>query len=113
MHPHTSAVPGMPTEPQPIAQVNVGMTVVDVDGERVGVVAAVQQPGTDVRPDLAAGDAENLMGTGYAQVDGTGFRDTDVYVGGHQVAGVTEAADVDGGGVVTLSVPAAELHRVL
>jgi hypothetical protein len=112
MHPHSTSVPGMPTEPLPIVRVNVGMTVVDAEGEEVGTVAAVQQPGTDVRPDLPAGDAENLMGTGYAEVNGSGHRDTDVYVGGHQIAGVTDEPAVDGGGVVALSVAAARLHRV-
>jgi hypothetical protein len=39
--------PQTPTEPLPIAQVNVGMTVVDATGEEVGTVTAVQMPGTD------------------------------------------------------------------
>ena len=31
MHPHTPATPGMPTEPEPIAQVNTGMRVFDAN----------------------------------------------------------------------------------
>jgi hypothetical protein len=99
-----------PVQPEgsAITQVRVGMVVVDVAGDDVGTVSAVQQPDTDVRPDLAAGEAENLMGLGYLRVDGTGALATDVYVGGHQVADVSDAA---GGGRVTLTVLRDHLHR--
>ena len=85
MQPETS------TEPTPIAQVTVGMSVVDATGAGVGAVTAVQMPGTDVRPDTAAGVAEHLMGGGYVRIDGSGFLSNDVYAGGDQIAGVTEA----------------------
>ncbi|HWH00713.1 MAG TPA: hypothetical protein VNV66_15670 [Pilimelia sp.] len=82
------------------------MDVVDAAGDRVGVVSAVQPPGTDVRPDLPAGVGEPFMATGYLRIDGTGELATDTYVGGEQVASVSEAD-----GVVTLAVPWAELTR--
>ncbi|MFY1693139.1 hypothetical protein [Plantactinospora sp. WMMB782] len=107
MHPHQPAAPGMPTEPLPIAQVNTGMSVVDAAGEAVGTVTAVQQPGTDVRPDAPHGEAESLMANGYLRVDGAGLMATDVYAGGHQVADVSEADP----GVVTLTVPRDALSR--
>ncbi|MDW5322334.1 hypothetical protein [Plantactinospora sp. KLBMP9567] len=100
MHPHQPAVPGMPTEPLPIAQANPGMSVVDAAGEAVGTVSAVQQPGTDVRPDAPPGEAERLMATGYLRVDVAGLMAGDAYVGGDQVADVSEADP----GVVTLPV---------
>src|SRR3712207_1696267 len=100
MHPHTSAVPGMPTEPDPLAQVRDGMTVVDVAGEQVGTVTAVQTPGTDVRPELRAGEAESFMSTGYLRVDTSGVLSADAYVAGEQIADVVEAD----GGVVNLRV---------
>jgi hypothetical protein len=51
MQPPTSANPGAPVRPLPIAQVTTAMTVVDSAGEGVGAVTAVEMPGTDVRPD--------------------------------------------------------------
>jgi hypothetical protein len=107
MHPHTPAVPGMPTEPLPIAQVNTGMTVVDTQGKQIGTVSAVQMPDTDVRPDAPAGTAEHLMSTGYLRVAGTGLLASDSYVAGDQVAEVAEAD----GGVVTLAVHGDALYR--
>ncbi|GAB3981225.1 hypothetical protein V1634_28765 [Plantactinospora veratri] len=107
MHPHTPAAPGMPTEPLPIAQVNTGMSVLDVTGEHVGTVSAVQQPGTDVRPDAPAGEAERLMSTGYLRIDLDGMTTADAYVGGPEVASVSEAEP----GVVTLAVPRDALSR--
>jgi hypothetical protein len=107
MHPHTPAAPGTPTEPLPVAQVNVGMTVVDSTGEEAGTVTAVQMPGTDVRPDTDAGVAEHLMSDGYVRIDGTGLLSNDVYAGGDQIAGITEGDP----GVVNLRIPRAELHR--
>jgi hypothetical protein len=101
MQPHT------PTEPLPIATVNVGMTVVDTNGEEAGVVAAVQMPGTEVRPDVAAGVAEELMGAGYIRVDGTGFLSNDTYAGGDQIRDSVEGEP----GVVNLRVAREELHR--
>jgi hypothetical protein len=107
MHPHTPAAPGTPTEPLPVAQVNVGMTVVDSTGAEAGTVTAVQMPGTDVRPDTDAGVAEHLMSDGYARIDGTGLLSNDVYAGGDQIAGITEGDP----GVVELRVPRDQLHR--
>ncbi|MEV4347740.1 hypothetical protein AB0J83_25065 [Actinoplanes sp. NPDC049596] len=99
--------PNSLTEPQPIAHVTAGMTVVDPAGDRVGSVTAVQPAGTDVRPDTVAGIAESLMITGYLRIDGTGALSNDVYAGADQLAAGVEG-DSD---VVTLRVPAGELHR--
>ena len=107
MHPHTSNVPGMPTEPDPLAQVNDGMTVFDVAGEKVGTVTAVQTPGTDVRPELVAGQAEGYMADGYLRIDTSGVLSADAYVAGEQIADVVEAE----GGVVNLRVGKEQLSR--
>lgn len=101
MHPET------PTEPLPIATVNVGMTVVDRDGDEAGTVTAVQMPGTDVRPDVVAGLAEELMGAGYIRIDGTGFLSNDTYSGGDQISKTVEGDP----GVVELRVTRGDLHR--
>lgn len=101
MHPET------PTEPLPIATVNVGMTVVDRDGDEAGTVTAVQMPGTDVRPDVVAGLAEELMGAGYIRIDGTGFLFNDTYGGGDQISKTVEGDP----GVVELRVTRGDLHR--
>jgi len=100
--------PQTPTQPLPIAQVNVGMTVVDAIGGEVGTVTAVQMPGTDVRPDAVAGIAEHLMSTGYIHIDGTGFLSNDVYAAGDDITGVVEAEP----GVVNLGVQGDDLPRV-
>jgi hypothetical protein len=73
------------TAPLPIATVTVGMTVVDANGEPAGTVTAVQLPATQVRPDVAAGVAEELMGAGYLLIDGTGVLANDTYAGGDQI----------------------------
>jgi hypothetical protein len=99
--------PQTPAEPLPIATVNVGMTVVDSNGAEAGTVAAVQMPGTDVRPDVAAGVAEELMGVGYLRVDGTGLLSNDTYAGGDQIRDSVEGEP----GVVNLRVDRAELYR--
>lgn len=91
----------------PIATVNVGMTVVDRDGAEAGTVTAVQMPGTDVRPDVVAGVAEELMGAGYVRVDGTGRLSNDTYAGGDQIRDTVEGEP----GVVNLRVGRDELHR--
>ncbi|HEX5199136.1 MAG TPA: hypothetical protein VFW27_04265 [Actinoplanes sp.] len=91
----------------PIATVNVGMTVVDADDQQAGVVSAVQMPGTDVRPDVVAGVAEELMGSGYIRVDGTGFLSNDTYAGGDQIRDSVEGEP----GVVNLKVTRDRLHR--
>ncbi len=96
----------MPAEPSPIAAVQVGMTVVDNSGAKAGTVTAVQPPGTQVRPDLAAGIAEELMAVGYLRVDGSGELSNDTYAGGDQIQ------DSDAG-VVTLRVDRGELHRTI
>ena len=100
MHPHTPATPGMPTEPDPLAQVNVGMQVVDAAGEQVGTVTEVQMPDTGPEPEVESADAARLRRSGYVRVKGSGLFHHDVYVEGSQVA---EVADVEDG-VVTLSV---------
>jgi hypothetical protein len=99
--------PQTPTDPLPIAQVNVGMTVVDATGEEVGAVTAVQMPGTDVRPDTAAGIAEHLMGAGYIRIDGSGFLSNDIYAAGDEITGVAEGERA----VVNLGVHRDELPR--
>ena len=105
MHPHTPATPGMPTEPDPLAQVNVGMQVFDSAGDEVGTVADVYMPDTGPEPD--ADDAERLRRSGYVRVKVSGLLSHDLYVAGPQVAEVTEM----GGGVVTLSAPRDQLVR--
>ena len=107
MHPHTPATPGMPTEPDPLAQVNVGMQVIDSAGDGVGTVADVYMPGTGPEPAAEAGDAERLHRGGHVRVKGSGLFAHDVYVEGAQVAEVTEMD----GGVVRLSVPRDSLIR--
>jgi hypothetical protein len=99
--------PQTPTEPLPIATANVGMTVVDAAGAEAGVVSAVQMPGTEVRPDVAAGVAEELMGAGYLRVDGTGFLSNDTYAGGDQIRDTVEGDP----GVVNLRVTRDQLYR--
>lgn len=99
--------PETPSEPLPVARVAVGMTVVDANGAEAGTVSAVQMPGTDVRPDVVAGIAEELMGAGYLRIDGTGFLANDVYAGGDQIAGTVEGEP----GVVNLRVRRDDLHR--
>jgi hypothetical protein len=91
--------PSTPNEPLPIATVNVGMTVVDRDGAEAGTVTAVQMPGTDVRPDVVAGVAEELMGTGWLS--------NDTYAGGDQIRDTVEGEP----GVVNLRVTRDALHR--
>ena len=107
MHPHTPATPGMPTEPDPLAQVNVGMRVIDSAGDEVGTVADVYMPGTGPEPEVDAGDAERLRRGGNVRVKVSGLLSHDVYVEGPQVAEATEMS----GGVVTLSVPRDALVR--
>jgi hypothetical protein len=84
------------------------MTAADATGAEVGAVTAVQMPGTDVRPDTAAGIAEHLMSVGYIRIDGTGFLSNDVYAAGDEITGVVEAEP----GVVNLRVGRDDLPRV-
>ena len=106
MQPHRQEAPATQS---PIAQVKIGMAVVDVTGEDVGTVTAVQPPGTDVRPDISSPIAEQFMSEGYFRVDGTGVLTTDVYVGGHQLADVPHSATDR----VTLTVERSALHRTI
>jgi hypothetical protein len=92
------------TEPLPITAVTVGMPVLDPVGAEAGVVTAVQMPGTDVRPDVAAGVAEELMGAGYIRIDGSGFLTNDTYAGGDQIRATEED-------VVHLRVTRDQLYR--
>src|SRR5690348_15610158 len=94
-----------PNQPLPIARVNVGMTVADSAGEEVGQVTAVEMPGSDVRPDAAAGDAERLQASGYLRIDGAGLLARDVYAAGDQIAESVEGAPA----TVILNVPRSEL----
>ncbi|MDR7276750.1 hypothetical protein [Catenuloplanes atrovinosus] len=91
----------------PIARVNVGMSVVDSLGDTIGTVTAVQMPGTDVRPDVAAGAAEHLVSSGYLRIDTAGLFATDVYASGDQVVGSIEGEP----GVVTLGGSHDDLYR--
>lgn len=83
------------------------MTVFDATGDEVGSVAAVQMPGTQARPDTAAGVAEHLMTSGYLRIDGTGLLSNDVYAAGDQIADSVEGQPA----VVNLRVPSDELYR--
>src|SRR3954469_22531792 len=95
-------------EPQtPVDQVDAGMIVLDSTGTQTGTVTAVQPPGTDVRPDAAAGIAEHLMAAGYLRIDGTGFLSNDVYASGDEITGLTGSDPV----VVELNVHRDELAR--
>jgi len=94
-------------DPQPSAAVNIGMTVVDSSGREVGTVTAIQPRGTDVRPDTAAGVAEDLMSVGYIRIDCSGSLSNDTYAGGDQIA---DTAPGDPG-VVTLDVSRDDLAR--
>jgi hypothetical protein len=93
-----------PHDTTPIAQIEPGMTVVDPTGLQAGAVTAVQQPGTTVRPDLAAGVAERLMATGYVRIDGTGELSNDTYASAEQISAVAP-------GTVSLRVGREELFR--
>jgi hypothetical protein len=97
-----------PVDSHPVAQVGLGMRVVDAAGEQAGTVTAVQMPGTEVRPDAVAGVAERLMDTGYLRIDGTGWLSNDTYAAGDQITGVAEGEP----GTVSLRVPRDELYRV-
>jgi hypothetical protein len=91
-------------DPVDLSRVEIGMTVVDSQGEEAGRVSAVQLPGTHARPDAPAGIAESMEGTGYLEVDGSGHLANDTYVAGYQIAATSE--------VVTLRVRREELIRV-
>jgi hypothetical protein len=107
MQPPTSTGQGTPERPLPIAQVTIGMTVVDIAGEEVGTVTAVEMPGTDVQPDLPDLPDQQLMTAGYVRVDGTGPLGAGYYVDGEQVAGVTTTEDA---GTVNLTVTKDDLR---
>lgn len=109
MHPHTPAVPGMPTEPEPIAQVNLGMQVIDSTGADVGTVADVRMPGAPggAPPDLPPAEADRLVATGYVRVDAAGLLRRDAYLEPALIAEVSET----GGGTVLLTVPDEQLTR--
>lgn len=87
-----------------VTQVTDGMAVVDSIGTQAGTVTAVQPPGTDVRPDVIVGAAEQLMGAGYLRINGEGLLSNDVYASGEQIARVDE-------GVVELRVRREDLLR--
>jgi hypothetical protein len=107
MHPHTPATPGYPTEPDPLAQVDVGMLVIDAAGAEVGTVDTVKMSGTATPDDAPGAHAERLRQAGFVKVKAGGLFGHDVYADGGQVA---EVAEVDGG-TVTLNVTADRLIR--
>lgn len=93
-----------------IALVSPGMEVHDATGVPVGMVSAVQQPDTEVRPELPAGPAELFMATGYLLIDRGEQFENDVYVNGDQVDHVSGTGN---GALVTLNVSWAELDRAV
>jgi hypothetical protein len=93
-----------------IAQISPGMEVHDATGVPVGTVGAVQQPDTDVRPELPAGPAELFMATGYLLVDRGEQFENDVYVSGEQIDHVTGTGD---GALVVLNASWTELDRAI
>ncbi|GAA1852790.1 hypothetical protein [Asanoa iriomotensis] len=93
-----------------IAEVSPGMEVRDATGVPIGAVGAVQQPDTEVRPELPAGPAELYMATGYLLVDGGEQFENDVYVSGEQIDHVTGTGD---GALVVLNVSWTELDRAV
>ena len=117
----SSAVPG---ESTPIAAVRRGMSVVDLAGERVGVVDLVEagDPEAASSPGQASGGlvaeakrafgsgeprvpaelASQLVRVGFVKVDGQGILGRDVYVAAVQVKDVVD-------GVVHLGVSQTEL----
>jgi len=97
-------------DPPAIAQVSPGMEVQDATGVPVGLVGAVQQPATDVRPELPAGPAELYMATGYLLIDRGEQFENDVYVSGEQVDHISGTGD---GTLVTLNVSWDELDRAV
>ena len=109
MHPHTPAVPGMPTEPEPIAQVNQGMRVIDSAGQELGTVSDVHMPGdtAGTATDLPAAEAANLARTGYFRVETAGLLQRDAYGPSAWIAEVSEQGD----GAVVLTVTRDRLTR--
>lgn len=105
----SSAVPG---ESTPIAAVRQGMSVVDVAGERVGIVelvkagdpeaatsqgqaadgliAEVKQAFRGGEPRVPAELAPQLVRVGFVKVDGRGLLGRDVYVAAVQVKDVVD-----------------------
>lgn len=105
----SSAVPG---ESTPIAAVRKGMTVVDLAGERVGIVELVEAGDQEAatsegqaagglvaeakrafrvgEPRVPAELAHQLVGVGFVKVDGRGFLGRDVYVAAVQVRDVVD-----------------------
>lgn len=88
-------------------EIPVGMRVVDAAGAEAGTVTAVQEGGTQVRPDLPAGIAEMLMARGYVRINGSGALSNDTYADDSHIAAVTPGEP----GTVTLSVSRADLYR--
>ncbi len=117
----SSALPG---ESTPIAAVRQGMSVVDVAGERVGVVELVKAGDPDAatpqgqvadglvaevkgafgggEPRVPSELASQLVRVGFVKVDGRGILGRDVYVAAVQVKDVVD-------GVVHLGVSQTEL----
>ncbi|GIF53066.1 hypothetical protein DFJ67_7327 [Asanoa ferruginea] len=104
------AAPEVTTDPPAIAQVTPGMEVQDATGVPVGLVGAVQQPDTEVRPELPAGPAEFFMANGYLLVDRGEQFENNVYVSGDQVDHISGTGD---GTLVTLNVSWDELDRAV
>ncbi|GGK33322.1 hypothetical protein GCM10010124_27590 [Pilimelia terevasa] len=101
---------GVPQSPPDLAQVGVGMTVVDSAGAEAGTVSAVQPPGTPVRPDTVTPAAERLMAAGYLRIDGSGLLSNDTFAAGDEVARVA-GSEPGIPGVVHLQVGREQLSR--
>ncbi len=99
--------PQTPADSLPMAQVTIGMIVLDSTGQEAGLVNAIQPPGTAVRPDVAVGVAEHLMSAGYLRIDGTGYSSNDVYASGEDIAGIASGDPA----VVELRVQREDLPR--
>lgn len=114
------AVPGT-SSPGPIAQVEVGMPVLDSENERIGSVSAMKmgdpeavtpqgQQGphgliegiaasfTGTEPDVPVQRAAQLLRTGYIKIDAKGFFTRDLYAGADEIDRVDDSE-------VRLSVP--------
>ena len=95
-------------EPNPLADVEVGMPVIDRENEQVGTVAALKfgdrqaitaegqriprglagmvvDSFTGSEPDVPRQLAEKLLRTGYIKIDAKGLFSTDLYAGADQV----------------------------
>lgn len=112
-------------EPGPIVRVDVGMPVLDSDGEQVGTVAELKMgdpeavtpegqrmpggttgtltdPGDEDEPGVHPQFAAQLLRTGYIKINAKGWFARDLYAGAEQIDRVDDAG-------VRLSVPRSRL----